>query len=162
MYWQNRFYVFSHHSIFTGQNNYQVQLSNCLSFRSTWVQPLFLMGFVFLDLQLYNVCVCFVDRCFSFCPFSLGHCVVCSSIFGFWLPPFGIFKLFLWVEVWTHKTSLTPSLLLKCLCQARKVMGIDFTPFCDLDVWFLNCSDYVVFFAFQFMKHVFLLLLSLI
>jgi len=29
------------------------------------------------------------------CPFSFGHCVVCSSsINGFWLPPFGIFKLF--------------------------------------------------------------------
>ena len=32
-------------------------------------------------------CVCFVDRCLSFCPFSFGHCVVCpSSIYGFWLP----------------------------------------------------------------------------
>jgi hypothetical protein len=31
--------------------------------------------------------VCFVDRCFSFCTFSFGHCVVCSSsIYGFWLP----------------------------------------------------------------------------
>jgi len=27
-----------------------------------------------------------VDRCFSLCPFSLRHCVVCSSsIYGFWL-----------------------------------------------------------------------------
>ena len=70
------------------------------------------------------LCVCFVDRCLSFCTFSFGHCVVCSSlIYGFWLPiwylpsllvlfllvialsgllritdsdyPFGIFKLFL-------------------------------------------------------------------
>ncbi len=31
------------------------------------------------------VCVCFVDRCLSFCPFFFGHCVVCSSIYGFWL-----------------------------------------------------------------------------
>ena len=31
--------------------------------------------------------VCFVDHCLSFCPFSFGHCVVCSSlIYGFWLP----------------------------------------------------------------------------
>ena len=31
--------------------------------------------------------VCFVDRCLSFCPFSFGHCVACSSsIYGFWLP----------------------------------------------------------------------------
>jgi hypothetical protein len=29
------------------------------------------------------LCVCFVDRCFSFCTFSFGHCVVCSSIYGF-------------------------------------------------------------------------------
>jgi hypothetical protein len=27
--------------------------------------------------------VCFVDRCLSFCAFSFGHCVVCSSpIYG--------------------------------------------------------------------------------
>ena len=41
------------------------------------------------------LCVCFVDRCLSFCPFSFGHSVVCpSSIYGFWLP-FYIFKHFL-------------------------------------------------------------------
>ena len=27
--------------------------------------------------------VCFPDRCLSFCAFSFGHCVVCSSIYGF-------------------------------------------------------------------------------
>ena len=33
------------------------------------------------------LCICFVDRCLSFCTFSFGHCVVCSSsIYGFWLP----------------------------------------------------------------------------
>ena len=36
----------------------------------------FLVGWVLLDLQFY---VCFVDRCFSFCPFSFGHCVVYPS-----------------------------------------------------------------------------------
>ena len=41
------------------------------------------------------LCVCFVDRCLSFCALSFGHCTVCSSsIYGFWLPPFSIFKLF--------------------------------------------------------------------
>jgi hypothetical protein len=31
------------------------------------------------------VCACFVDRCLSFCSFSFGHCVVCSSsIYRFW------------------------------------------------------------------------------
>jgi hypothetical protein len=28
------------------------------------------------------LCVCFVDRYLSFCPFSFGHCVVCPSIYG--------------------------------------------------------------------------------
>ena len=42
------------------------------------------------------LCPCFVDHCLSFCLFSFGHCVVCpSSIYRFWLPPFGIFKFFL-------------------------------------------------------------------
>ena len=36
------------------------------------------------SLALY---VCFVDRCLSFCIFTFGHCVVCSSsIYGFRLP----------------------------------------------------------------------------
>ena len=30
------------------------------------------------------LCVCFVDRSLSFCTFSFGQCVVCSSsIYGF-------------------------------------------------------------------------------
>jgi len=29
---------------------------------------------------------CFVDRCLSFCNFSFCHCVVCPSIYEFWLP----------------------------------------------------------------------------
>ena len=34
------------------------------------------------------LCVCFVDRCLPFFPFSDGHCVVCSSSLNeFWLPP---------------------------------------------------------------------------
>jgi branched-subunit amino acid transport protein len=35
------------------------------------------------------LCVCFVDHRLSFCTFSFGYCVVCSSIYGFWLPLFG-------------------------------------------------------------------------
>ena len=34
------------------------------------------------------LCVCFVDRCSSFCTFSFGQCVVCSSsVYELWLPP---------------------------------------------------------------------------
>ena len=45
--------------------------------------PVFSGVSVTWSLGLY---VCFVDRCLSFCPFSFGHCVVCPSIYGFWLP----------------------------------------------------------------------------
>jgi hypothetical protein len=46
-------------------------------------EPPVLVGFVRFtrSLVLY---VCFVDRCLSFCPFSFGHYVVCSSsTYGF-------------------------------------------------------------------------------
>jgi hypothetical protein len=46
--------------------------------------PVFIGVRVTRSLVLY---VCFVDHCLSFCTFSFGHCVVCSSsIHGFWLP----------------------------------------------------------------------------
>ena len=32
------------------------------------------------------LCVYVVDRCLSFCTFYFGHCDVCSSIYGSWLP----------------------------------------------------------------------------
>jgi hypothetical protein len=41
------------------------------------------------------LCVCFVDRSLSFCTFSFGQCVVCSSSIYDSDYPFGIFKLFL-------------------------------------------------------------------
>jgi hypothetical protein len=42
-----------------------------------------------------DLCACFVDRCLSFCTFSFGHCVVCSSsIYGFWLPLWYLQTLF--------------------------------------------------------------------
>ena len=41
--------------------------------------------------------VCFVDCCLSFCTFSCGHCVVCSSsIYGFWLPFWYLQTLLMW------------------------------------------------------------------
>ena len=44
-------------------------------------------------------CVYFVYRCLSFCTFSFGHCVVCSSIYGYDCP-FGIVKLFFMGNWW--------------------------------------------------------------
>jgi hypothetical protein len=49
------------------------------------------------------VYVYFVDRCLSFCTFSFGHCVVCSSsIYWFWLP------------LWYHQTLLALYLNIYC------------------------------------------------
>ena len=48
--------------------------------------------------------VCFVDCCLSFWTFSFGHCVVCSSIYGFWLPLWNLQALLInvvWLDLWT-------------------------------------------------------------
>ena len=42
------------------------------------VAPEFTLGFSGVRVTRSLVlCVCFVDRCLSLCPFSFGHCVVC-------------------------------------------------------------------------------------
>ena len=56
--------------------------------------------------QSLVLCVCFVNRCLSFCAFSFGHCVVCPSITDSDYP-FGIFKLLLSVSCfWIVNTWL--------------------------------------------------------
>jgi hypothetical protein len=52
--------------------------------------------------------VCFVDRCLSFCTFSFGHCDVCPSIYGFWLP------------LWYLQTLLFTEILLKVALGTKK------------------------------------------
>jgi hypothetical protein len=48
--------------------------------------------------------VCFVDRCLSFCVFSFGHCVVCSSsIYGFWLSLWYLQALLRKVEIKSYE-----------------------------------------------------------
>ena len=64
------------------------------------------------------VCVCFIDRCLSFCLFSFGHCVVCLLLFTDSDYPFGIFKLLSWTYisvlsgylhgVHTHEINVAP------------------------------------------------------
>jgi len=66
---------------------------NCLPFRSTWV-----FSGVRVTQSLV-LCVCFVDHCLSFCPFSFSHCVVCpSSIYRFWLPLWYLQIFLIWSE----------------------------------------------------------------
>ena len=51
-----------------------------------------------LFLRMKDVlCVCFIDRCLSFCPFSFGHCVLLRFTDSDY--PFGIFKLLSWTSL---------------------------------------------------------------
>jgi hypothetical protein len=53
------------------------------------------------------LCVCFGDRCLSFCTFYFGHCVVCSSsIYGFWLPLWYLQSLLIYQS--NHKQIIAP------------------------------------------------------
>ena len=62
-----------------------ILICNCLGFYK--VRPRYLKELIgiLVDFCYFGVrvswslvlCVCFVDRCLSFCPFYFGHCVVC-------------------------------------------------------------------------------------
>jgi hypothetical protein len=63
-----------------------------------------------------KICVCFVYRCLSFCPFSFDHCVVCSSsIYGFWFP------------LWYLQTLLNSCYLIFSWCGSQKGYGSKWT-----------------------------------
>jgi hypothetical protein len=64
------------------------------------------------------VYVCVVDRCLSFYTFSLGHCVVCSSlVYEFWLPIRYLQTLSIYM---THSVSRR----LNLLCKMFKIIAI--------------------------------------
>ena len=68
--------------------------------------------------------VCFVDRCLSFCTFSFGHCVVCSSsIYGFRLPLWYLQTL-LWLSIVSNSLALHTWILsseTKIVCGCTKI-----------------------------------------
>jgi hypothetical protein len=49
----------------------------------------------------WSLVLCFVDRCLSFCTFYFGHCVVCPSIYEFWLLPWYLQTLFVYVFLYS-------------------------------------------------------------
>ena len=66
--------------------------------KTRWGLPDFtFVGFVLLNHQ-FSV-QWFVDLCVSLCPFSFVHCVVCPSIYGFWLSLWYLHKLFLYIVI---------------------------------------------------------------
>jgi hypothetical protein len=85
----------------------------------------------------------------SFCTFSFGHCVICSLIYGFWLP--------LWyAQSCTHKVSLSPPRFIKVPVSSQVSIR---SSICVLWVsslpMFLRYSDYIVelFFVFNVNTH---------
>ena len=58
-----------------------------------------------------------VDRCLSFCTFSFCHCVVCSSIYGFWLPIWYIQTLLYSIVFYSRVIFL-----LTCCHQSRLIV----------------------------------------
>jgi hypothetical protein len=82
------------------------------------------------------LCVCFVDRCLSFCTFSFGHCVVCSSSDSDY--PFGIFKLF-FIECFP---LITPGWKKKqqIILQMEWILRLS-QPVCDYDRTFLAMTS---------------------
>ena len=74
------------------------------------------------------LCVCFLDRCLSFCTFSFAHCVVCpSSIYGFWLPLWYLRTLFKCSKVYClqnnlTETSTTPFIIILQINQVSEII----------------------------------------
>ena len=64
----------------------------------------FKVGFVLLNLQ-FSVKF-FVDHCLSFCPFSFRHCMPALLRFMTSDNSFGIYKLFLSVDLYTHRYAI--------------------------------------------------------
>ena len=88
---------------FSEHDGYHQWSRNCLPFRSTWVHPRFLVGFLLLDLSFYVYVLSIVV-----CPFVLFILAIVLSVL---LPytdsdyPFGNFKLFLRnvLSVWSYQ-----------------------------------------------------------
>ena len=79
--WQNVLKMFA--SLKTeGETKIPKWSKNCLPFRSIWVQLRFSLCYWSLVF-----CVVFCTSLFVLFPFFLfGHCIVCPSIYDFWLP----------------------------------------------------------------------------
>ena len=90
--------------------------------------------------------VCFVDRCLSFCTFSFGHCVVCSSsIYGYRLPLWYLQTLR--INPQERRTFLS---ILFSICGSLFVL---FSFVMSLFLWFTDCN-YIkgIFYCFLILK----------
>ena len=98
------------------------------------------------------LCVCFVDHCLSFCPFSFGHCVFCSSsIYGytaiFWCitncNQMKCNKIFLNFNVIFLFHMVGGLFCLFCLITYTDIYLHDLVPCCDKRNNFPDKNDFV-------------------
>ena len=80
------------------------------------------------------LCLCFVDRYLSFCPFSFDHCVVCPSLINEF-----------WLSLWYLQTLLLlfvggPMSYLRYFCLLA-YSGVQHILCCDIDLfYFVLCT----------------------
>jgi hypothetical protein len=78
--------------------------------------------------------VCSVDCCLSFCNFSFGHCVVCSSIYRFWLHLWylqALFKQWLMFKL-INRTHVTRTSTMIMWYTVNYIHGVIVLWLCDI------------------------------
>ena len=75
---------------------------------------------IYLKYHLKLYVYCFQDRWLTFCPFSSGYCVVCSSIYGIGYNPADIFILFFQFQREISRT-LGKEVLFECQSRVPKL-----------------------------------------
>jgi hypothetical protein len=91
-------------SSFMSYHGCHMWITNCLPFRSTWVNPRLIVGFVFIDSLVF--CVIFCRSLFVL--LSFFFVIVCSSlIYGFWLHLLYLVAIVLSVLLWYTASDYT-------------------------------------------------------
>ena len=123
--------------------------------RSTWVHPRVLVGFVFL---IFSFLCRFVDCCLSF---YFVHCIVCPSIYIFWLPLWYLQTILMrTIIIKWRLTSAVCYLLFVVICTwiwisiSYKMVGIWFVYILLRSICFYSrtCYDSVVFLVLYFIR----------
>ena len=73
------------------------------------------------------VCLCFVDRFLSFCTFAFGNCIVCSSIYGFWIPLCYIQTLVTFYNLYAI-LGIVPDSTISSMASVLKEIGTAYPP----------------------------------
>ena len=86
-YCRSKYFTFEQSWLYFSGDHSGVRNAWSLVFCVVFCKSLFVLFSGFRVAWSLVLSVWFVDRCLSFCTFSFCHCVVCSSIYVFWLSP---------------------------------------------------------------------------